>query len=82
VAAVTRYSIKVGEQWIAASYGLAGSGIRLTIKQEDAGSWVSHDKAVEVARLATQFFKETAWIHVAKEADHPSSCNAYEGASA
>ena len=79
---MTRYSIKVGEQWIAASYGSTGSGIRLTIKQEDAGSWVTHEKAAEVARLATQFFKETAWIHVAEEPNYPPSWNAYKGASA
>jgi hypothetical protein len=82
VAAVTRYSIKVGEQWIAASYSSAGSGILLTIKREDAGSWVTHEKAVEVARLATQFFKEPAWIHVAEEPNVPASWNAYNGARA
>ena len=80
--AVTRYSVKVGEQWIAASYSSAGPGILLTIKQEDAGSWVTHEKAAQVARLATQFFKELAWIHVAEEADYPSSWNAYKGARA
>jgi hypothetical protein len=82
VAAVTRYSVKVGVQWVAASYSSAGPGILLTTKQEDAGSWVTHEKAVQVARLATQFFKETAWIHVTEEPDYPSSWDAYKGASA
>jgi hypothetical protein len=82
VVAVTRYSVKVGEQWIAASYSSAGPGILLTNQAEDAGSWVTHEKAAQVARLASQFFKETAWIHVAEEANYPSSWNAYKGACA
>ena len=80
MAAVTRYSVKVGEQWIAASYSSGGPGILLTDQVEDAGSWVTHEKAAQVARLATQFFKEAAWIHVAEEADYPPSWNAYKGA--
>lgn len=80
--AVTRYSVKIGDEWVAASYGSSGPGILLTTQAEDAGSWVTHEKAAQVARLATQFFKETAWIHVAEEADYPSSWNAYKGAHA
>ena len=82
VVAVTRYSVKVGDRWIAASYGSAGPGILLTNQREDAGSWVSHEKAAQVARLASQFFKETAWIHVAEEADYPPSWNAHKSACA
>jgi hypothetical protein len=80
VAAVTRYSVKVGDRWIAASYASVEAGILLTDQVEDAGSWVTHEKAAQVARLATQFFKEAAWIHVAEEADYPPSWNAYKGA--
>jgi len=82
VVAVTRYSVKVGDRWVAASYSSSGPGILLTNQGEDAGSWVTHEKAAEVAQLATQFFKETAWIYVAEEADVPSSWNAYKGACA
>ena len=78
--AVTRYSVKIGDEWIAASYSSSEPRILLTTQVEDAGSWVTHEKAVEVARLATQFFKETAWIHVAEEATYPPSWNAYKGA--
>lgn len=77
---MTRYSVKVGEEWIAAVYEPTGPGICLTSQVEDAGSWVTHEKAAEVARLATQFFKEPAWIHVTEEANYPSSWNAYKGA--
>jgi len=80
VAAVTRYSVKVGDRWIAASYASVEAGILLTDQVEDAGSWVTHEKAAQVARLATQFFKEAAWIHVAEEVDYPPSWNAYKGA--
>ena len=77
---MTRYSVKIGDQWIAASYSSSGPGILLTTQAEDAGSWVTHEKAAQVARLATQFFKEAAWIHVAEEVDYPPSWNAYKGA--
>jgi hypothetical protein len=81
VAAVTRYAVKIGDQWIAASYGRSGPGILLTDQREDAGSWVTHEKAVQVAKLATQFFKELAWIHVADEPDYPASWNVSRGAA-
>lgn len=79
---MTRYSVKVGDLWIAASYSPSGPGILLTIKEEDACSWVTHEKAVDVARLATQFFKEIAWVHATEEPDYPPSWNASHGAFA
>jgi hypothetical protein len=42
---------------------------------------VTHEKAVQVAKLATQFFKELAWIHVADEPDYPASWNVSRGAA-
>jgi hypothetical protein len=39
-----------GSRFLAASYGPAGSGIKLTDLREDACSWVTIDKAAEVAR--------------------------------
>ena len=77
---MTRYLVKVGDRWIAAVYEPTGPSICLTSQEEDAGSWVTHEKAAQVARLATQIFKEAAWIHVAEEADYPPSWNAYKGA--
>jgi hypothetical protein len=65
--------ICVGDQWVAAVYDVTGPGIKLTSQQEDACSWVSHDKAAGAARVVSAFFKEPAWIYVSQEADYPAS---------
>ena len=39
-----------GSRFLAASYEPTGSGIKLTDLREDACSWVTIDKAAEVAR--------------------------------
>lgn len=79
---MTRYSVKVGDLWVAASYERSGPGILLTNKEEDAGSWVTHERAVEVARLATQFFNEMAWVYATEEPDRPASWNTSRSAVA
>ena len=49
---VTRFALVYpdGSRYLAASYEPTGSGIKLTDKCEDACSWVTIDKAAEVAR--------------------------------
>jgi len=70
---VTRYSIRVGDQWIAAVYDVTGPGVKLTDQREDACSWVTHEAAAGAARVVSGFFKEPAWIYVAQEDDQPAS---------
>jgi len=70
---VTRYSIRVGDHWVAAVYDVTGPGIKLTDQQEDACSWVTHERAAGAARVVSSFFKESAWIYVVQEPDYPAS---------
>ena len=70
---MTRYSIRVGDHWVAAVYDVTGPGIKLTDQQEDACSWVTHERAAGAARVVSGFFKEAAWIYVVQEPDYPAS---------
>jgi hypothetical protein len=69
---MTRYSIKLDDRWIAATYD-SGPGILLTDQREDACSWVTHEAAVVAAKQVSEFFKRPAWIHVAEEPNYPAS---------
>jgi hypothetical protein len=65
----TRYAVVVGAWWVTAV--MEGSGIGLTATREDAGTWVTYEKAVEVARLVTGKFGQQAWIEVIEEPHYP-----------
>ncbi len=74
---MTRYVIKVGPQcWITAVYDDHSNGIGFTYTQEDAGSWVTIDKAVEAARVVSNALRCSAFVTAIEEPDRPSSWNA------
>lgn len=67
---MTRYSIKVGEQWVAATYD-SGPGVLLTNHAEDACSWVTLDRTCAAARQVSEFFKRPTEVCVTEEVDYP-----------
>ena len=79
---MTRYSVCVGDLWVAAVYEATGPGIKLTNQREDACSWVTHEAAAGAAKVASTFFKTPAWIHVAQEADAPASWKVHNASAA
>lgn len=66
---MTRYSLRLDEHWIAATYD-SGSGVALTDQREDACSWVTHDAAVAAAKHVSAFFDRPAWIYVHEEPNY------------
>jgi hypothetical protein len=69
---MTRYQVCVEGRWLAAVYD-SGPGIMLTDQRADACSWALYERAVQAARVASDFFKTSAFIHCAEEPDYPAS---------
>lgn len=71
---MTRYVIKVGpECWVTAVYDNHSNGIGFTYKIEDAGSWVTIDKAAQAARVVSDRLRCSAFVTAVDEPDRPSS---------
>lgn len=71
---MTRYVIKVGPScWIAAVYAQNSNGIGFAYSVEDAGSWVTIEKAAAVAREVTHSLGCSAYVAAVDEPDRPKS---------
>jgi len=56
-----------GDRYVTALYVSHGNGIGLTPRKEDAGSWVTYERAVEAARVVAQSLGTTVCIHSVNE---------------
>ena len=70
---MTRYLVVADGQYVTALYGPKGSGIGLTIEKDDAGTWVTYERAVEAARVVAQCLGGFVTIHSVDEPDYPRS---------
>lgn len=70
---MTRFVVCADDLYVTATYGSSGSGIGLTTKREDAGSWVTYERAVEAARLVAQSLNTFVSVHSVTEPDYPRS---------
>jgi hypothetical protein len=62
-----------GDCYVTAIYAPQGNGIGLTGRKEDAGSWVTYERAVEAARAVAQSLGATVFIHSVDEPAYPKS---------
>jgi hypothetical protein len=68
-----RYLVVADGQYVTALYGPKGSGIGLTVEKDDAGTWVTYERAVEAARVVAQCLGGFVTVHGVDEPDYPSS---------
>ena len=64
-----RYALSVEDQWVVAVGKYAA--VYLTSEREDAGTWASHDEAVEAAKIVTSRLSKRAWVEVLVEPAYP-----------
>ena len=69
---MTRYIVVCDDKYVAA-YQPVTSHISLTDKREDAGSWVTHERAVAAARVVATWYGDAVAIHCVEEPDYPKS---------
>ena len=62
-----------GDRYVTAVYAPQGNGIGLTASKEDAGSWVTYERAVQAARTVAQSLGTTVCIHSVDEPAYPKS---------
>jgi|GEM_PF-2990569 len=62
-----------GSQYVTATYEQTGDGIGLTSNQEDAGSWVTYERAVEAARIVAKCLGGFVSVHSVTEPNYPRS---------
>ena len=70
---MTRYLVVADGQYVTALYGPRGSGIGLTVEKDDAGTWVTYERAVEAARVVAQCLGGVVTVHSVDEQDYPRS---------
>lgn len=70
---MTRYLVVADGQYVTALYGPKGLGIGLTVEKDDAGTWVTYERAVEAARVVAQCLGGFVTVHGVDEPDYPSS---------
>lgn len=68
-----RYLVVADGQYVTALYGSSGSGIGLTVEIDDAGSWVTYERAVEAARLVAKSLGGFVIVYGVVEPDYPRS---------
>lgn len=60
-----------GDCYVTALYAPQGNGIGFTARKEDAGSWVTYERAVEAARIVAQSVGAAVFIHSIDEPAYP-----------
>ena len=70
---MTRYFVVADGRYVTALYGPKGSGIGLTAEKDDAGTWVTYERAVEAARLVAKSHGGVVTVHSVVEPDYPRS---------
>ena len=70
---MTRYLVVANVQYVTALYGSKGLDVGLTIEKDDAGTWVTYERAVEAARLVAQSIGGFVAVHGVDEPDYPRS---------
>jgi hypothetical protein len=70
---MTRYLVVADGQYVTALYGSKGSGIGLTVEKDDAGTWVTYERAVEAARLVAESLGGFVTVHGVDEPDYPAA---------
>lgn len=70
---MTRFVVCAGNLYVTAVYDATGNGIGLTPNKEDAGSWVTYERAVEAARIVAQCLGGFVSVHGVTEPDYPKS---------
>jgi hypothetical protein len=75
---MTRYIIAAGPQWLAAVYDPSTSGVVLTANKEDACSWATIRKPLEIIRYLQEAFEEPLELFAVDEPDYPKSWNLEE----
>lgn len=69
---MTRYVVKVGEQFVTAVHSET-EWIGFTHDPDDAGSWVTYERAVAAAKVVASQFDETVCVHRVEEPKYPLS---------
>lgn len=70
---MTRFVVMADGKYVTALYGPKGSGIGFTVDKNDAGSWVTYERAVEAARVVAECCGGFVAIHSVVEPDYPRS---------
>lgn len=69
---MTRYIIVCGDAYVAAAQPETHR-VSLTQSKEDAGSWVTYERAVEAARAVARWNGAPVAIHATEEPNYPKS---------
>jgi hypothetical protein len=69
---VTRYIIACDDKYVAACQPNTRI-ISLTYSKDDAGSWLTYERAVEAARVVADWNGAPVAIHVVEEPNYPKS---------
>lgn len=70
---MTRFVVCTDNLYVTAVYDRTSNGIGLTPNREDAGSWVTYERAFEVARIVAQCLGTFASVHSVTEPHYPKS---------
>ena len=65
-----RYVVVADGRYVTALYG---PGIGLTDSKDDAGTWVTHERAVEAAKVVAKCLGGFVAVHGVDEPDYPRS---------
>jgi len=69
---VTRYIIACDDRYVAA-YQPQTHVVNLTYSRDDAGSWVTYERAVAAARAVADWHGAPVAIHAVEEPDYPQT---------
>lgn len=70
---MTRFVVCAGNLYVTAVYDATGNGIGLTPNREDAGSWVTYERAVAAARAVAKSLGGFVSVHSITEPNYPKS---------
>ena len=70
---MTRYLVVADGQYVTGLYGSNGVKVGLTAEKDDAGTWVTYERAVEAARLVAESIGGFVAVHGVDQPDYPRS---------
>ena len=70
---MNRYVVVVDGRYVTSLHGPSRVGIGLTDTKDDAGSWVTHERAVEAAKVVAKCLGGFVAVHGVDEPDYPRS---------
>jgi hypothetical protein len=70
---MNRYVVVVDGRYVTSLHGPGRVGIGLTDTKDDAGSWVTHESAVEAAKVVAKCLGGFVAVHGVDEPDYPRS---------